>query len=113
MRYHWPGNVRELENLVERIAILKGKGFIAPEDLPEKLTPTFANGMVPSVDIPPDGLDFDNTVQGFERQLLSKALERTHGVKSKAAELLHMNRTTLVEKVKKLSLEPYSVSPNS
>lgn len=113
MRYHWPGNVRELENLVERIAILKGKGFITPEDLPEKFTPSFANGIVPSVDIPPDGLNFDNTVQDFERQLLSKALERTQGVKSKAAELLHMNRTTLVEKVKKLSLESSSVSPNS
>jgi DNA-binding NtrC family response regulator len=113
MGYHWPGNVRELENLIERIAILKGRGFITPEDLPEKLVPTFANGLVPDVDIPADGLDFDDMVQSFERRLLSKALDRTHGVKSKAAELLHMNRTTLVEKVKKLRLEPYSLSSNS
>ena len=113
MRYHWPGNVRELENLIERIAILKGKGFIAPEDLPEKLVPTMANGLMSDLDIPPDGLDFDGAVQAFERQLLAKALERTRGVKSKAAELLQMNRTTLVEKVKKLRLEPYSLSPNS
>jgi DNA-binding NtrC family response regulator len=113
MQYHWPGNVRELENLIERIAILKGKGFIAPEDLPEKLVPTVANGLMPALDIPSDGLDFDGAVQAFERQLLAKALERTHGVKSKAAELLQMNRTTLVEKVKKLRLEPYSLSPNS
>jgi DNA-binding NtrC family response regulator len=105
MQYHWPGNVRELENLIERITILKGQGFIAPDDLPEKLVPTFANGIVPKVDIPSDGLDFDDAVQTFERQLLTKALERTHGVKAKAAELLHMNRTTLVEKVKKLRLE--------
>jgi DNA-binding NtrC family response regulator len=111
--YHWPGNVRELENLIERIAILKGRGFITPEDLPEKLVPAFANGLVPDVDIPADGLDFDDMVQTFERRLLSKALDRTHGVKSKAAELLHMNRTTLVEKVKKLRLEPYSLSSNS
>jgi DNA-binding NtrC family response regulator len=105
LRYHWPGNVRELENLIERITILKGKGFITPEDLPEKLVPSLANGIVPDVEIPSGGLDFDDAVQAFERQLLTKALERTRGVKSKAAELLHMNRTTLVEKVKKLRLE--------
>jgi DNA-binding NtrC family response regulator len=111
MRYHWPGNVRELENLIERIAILKGKGFIAPEDLPEKLMPTYANGGVPAIEIPSEGIDFDAMVQNFERQLLSTALERTHGVKSKAAALLRMNRTTLVEKVKKLDID--SLSPNS
>lgn len=105
MRYHWPGNVRELENLIERITILKGHGVITPEDLPEKLSRSMSNGVVPDVDIPTGGLDFDDAVQAFERQLLTKALKRTHGVKSKAAELLHMNRTTLVEKVKKLRLE--------
>jgi DNA-binding NtrC family response regulator len=105
MRYHWPGNVRELENLIERIAILKGSGTIAPEDLPETFSQTLSDGVVPDVDIPNSGLDFDDAVQAFERQLLTKALQRTRGVKSKAAELLHMNRTTLVEKVKKLRLE--------
>jgi DNA-binding NtrC family response regulator len=103
--YHWPGNVRELENLIERMTILKGSGFITPADLPEKLAPALANAAVPAVDIPNGGLDFDDAVQTFERQLLTKALERTQGVKSRAAELLHMNRTTLVEKVKKLRLE--------
>ena len=103
--YRWPGNVRELENVIERITILKGNGMIAPSDLPEKLTRSFRNGMVPNVDVPDEGLDFDAVVQTFEKQLLTKALEKTQGVKSKAAELLHMNRTTLVEKVKKLRLE--------
>lgn len=105
MHYAWPGNVRELENLIERITILKGQGVITPADLPEKLVPPVVSGLVPNVDIPNTGLDFDNAVQAFERHLLTKALERTQGVKSKAAELLHMNRTTLVEKVKKLRLE--------
>jgi DNA-binding NtrC family response regulator len=105
MRHHWPGNVRELENLVERITILKGKGVIKPSDLPEKLSHTRHSGILPDVDIPNGGLAFDDAVQAFERQLLSKALQRTQGVKSKAAQLLHMNRTTLVEKVKKLRLE--------
>ncbi len=103
--YHWPGNVRELENVIERITILKGEGMISIHDLPEKLSRTFSSGMVPNVDVPDEGLDFDTVVQSFEKQLLTKALEKTQGVKSKAAELLHMNRTTLVEKVKKLRLE--------
>jgi transcriptional regulator with PAS, ATPase and Fis domain len=103
--YSWPGNVRELENMIERIVILKGGGTIVPSDLPEKFTRSFANGTVPSVDVPDEGLDFDAVVQTFEKQLLTKALAKTQGVKSRAAELLHMNRTTLVEKVKKLQLE--------
>jgi DNA-binding NtrC family response regulator len=105
MQYNWPGNVRELENLIERIAILKGHGMINPVDLPEKFSHSRHCGIVPDVDLPNSGLDFDSAVQAFERQLLSKALQRTQGVKSKAAQLLHMNRTTLVEKVKKLQLE--------
>jgi DNA-binding NtrC family response regulator len=103
--YQWPGNVRELENAIERITILKGSGMITPEDLPDKLSRSFGHGMVPNVDVPDEGLDFDAVVQTFEKQLLTKALAKTQGVKSKAAELLHMNRTTLVEKVKKLRLE--------
>lgn len=103
--YHWPGNVRELENTVERIAILKGSGMVTPEDLPEKFFHTSASSHVPGIDIPEHGIDFDATVEAFEKQLLMKALAKAEGVKSRAAILLHMNRTTLVEKVKKLRLE--------
>lgn len=104
--YHWPGNVRELENVIERITILKGSGVIALEDLPEKIMRSFkSGGMVPNIDVPDEGLDFDAVVQTFEKHLLTRALDKTHGVKAKAAVLLHMNRTTLVEKVKKLRLE--------
>jgi DNA-binding NtrC family response regulator len=103
--YHWPGNVRELENTVERIAILKGSGMIMPEDLPEKIARPSLSRSVPGVNIPDDGIDFDAMVETFEKQLLMQALVKAGGVKSKAANLLHMNRTTLVEKVKKLRLE--------
>jgi len=103
--YHWPGNVRELENTVERIAILKGSGMIMPEDLPEKIARPSLSRSVPGVNIPDDGIDFDAMVEAFEKQLLMQALVKAGGVKSKAANLLHMNRTTLVEKVKKLRLE--------
>jgi DNA-binding NtrC family response regulator len=103
--YHWPGNVRELENTMERIAILKGHGMIVPEDLPEKIFRPLLARRAPGVTIPDDGIDFDATVATFEKQLLMQALAKAGGVKSKAAHLLHMNRTTLVEKVKKLHLE--------
>ena len=104
--YHWPGNIRELENVIERITILKGSGVITLEDLPEKIMRSFkSGGMMPNIDVPDEGLDFDAVVQTFEKHLLTRALDKTHGVKAKAAALLHMNRTTLVEKVKKLRLE--------
>jgi DNA-binding NtrC family response regulator len=103
--YHWPGNVRELENTMERIAILKGNGMIVPEDLPEKVFRPLLSRSAPGVTIPDDGIDFDTTVETFEKQLLLQALAKAGGVKSKAAHLLHMNRTTLVEKVKKFRLE--------
>lgn len=103
--YHWPGNVRELENTMERIAILKGRGIVMPEDLPEKICRSQPVSTLPGVDIPDDGINFDATVEAFEKQLLMKALLKAGGVKAKAATLLNMNRTTLVEKVKKLRLE--------
>ncbi|GIX47043.1 MAG: acetoacetate metabolism regulatory protein AtoC [Candidatus Tectimicrobiota bacterium] len=105
MNYDWPGNVRELENAIERAVILKGSGLITPADLPPKLAQGVSGDFFPVIDIPDEGLDFEGVMQAFERQLLTKALQKTHGVKSKAAELLHMNRTTLVEKVKKLRLD--------
>lgn len=103
--YHWPGNVRELENMVERIVILKGEGIITPRDLPDAILRTSDSGALPNLEFSDAGLDFEATVQEFEKKLLLKALEKTAWVKSKAAGLLQMNRTTLVEKVKKLRLE--------
>ena len=79
--------------------------MVTPEDLPEKFFRTSTSSHVPGIDIPEHGIDFDATVEAFEKQLLVKALAKAEGVKSKAAILLHMNRTTLVEKVKKLRLE--------
>jgi DNA-binding NtrC family response regulator len=103
--YHWPGNVRELENAVERAVILKGSGFIMPADLPDTISRVTVKEAPPTIAFPDEGLDFDVIVQNFEKQLLRQALEKTNWVKTKAASLLHMNRTTLVEKVKKLRLE--------
>ncbi len=102
--YHWPGNIRELENMIERIAILQGDGVITPGSLPEQVFRTHTSNLVPVVTIPPEGIHFDETIEAFEQQLLLKALVTAGGKKSLAAKLLHMNRTTLIEKVKKLHL---------
>ncbi len=103
--YPWPGNVREIGNIVERIAILKRRGLIEPEDLPEKirrLPPDHLPSMPAA--IPVGGLDLSRAVEEFENRLILEALERTNWVKSKAARLLQINRTTLIEKLKKKSL---------
>jgi DNA-binding NtrC family response regulator len=103
--YPWPGNVRELGNIVERIAILKRRGLIEPEDLPEKIRrlPSDHLPTMPAA-IPVGGLDLSRAVEEFENRLILEALERTNWVKSKAARLLQINRTTLIEKLKKKSL---------
>jgi len=103
--YQWPGNVRELANLVERIAILKRSGFIEPEDLPDKIRRTgYSPSLLASPAIPVGGMDLGQVMEEFENRLILEALERTNWVKSKAAQLLQINRTTLIEKLKRKSL---------
>jgi len=103
-RYHWPGNVRELENLIERLVILKGKGVIEQEDLPEKLLGAEWSDALPSMDIPDSGISFNTAVSEFERELILRALKKTNWIKNRAAKLLQLKRTTLVEKMKKIQL---------
>ncbi len=110
--YPWPGNVRELENLMERLSIVKAKGIIGIDDLPEKyLKNSISNNhnisaslqTVNSI-IPVDGIDFNSAVDAFENSLIMQALEKTNWNRNQAAKLLRLNRTTLVEKMKKKGL---------
>jgi len=102
--YPWPGNVRELENVVERACILKDGGAITREDLPEKLTVGPHDGAGFLFRLPTTGIDFNKAVERFEADLINQALERSGGVKNRAARLLGLGRTTLVEKIKKKKL---------
>ncbi len=110
--YPWPGNVRELENTVERILILKSGGSICKADLPvhliEQATLPSNHKKINSHDypsIPDKGLSFKDAVDEFERNLIVEALKQTKGNKNQAANLLKLNRTTLVEKIKKKKME--------
>ncbi len=106
VNYSWPGNIRELENLIERLSILKGHGQVESADLPAKYKSTAASyAETGSVEIPENGLDFNSAVDQFENALILKALEKTGWNKNQAALLLRLNRTTLVEKMKKKGLK--------
>lgn len=103
--YNWPGNIRELENLIERLSILKGQGLVEVGDLPAKYKSAAANyAETGSIEIPDGGLDFNTAVDQFENALILRALEKTGWNKNQAALLLRLNRTTLVEKMKKKGL---------
>ncbi len=106
--YPWPGNVRELENLVERMTILAEGDQVIPEDLPEKFHAPLKPVSLKNVEFPAQGICLNETVEEFENELILKAMKLAGGVKSKAAKLLHLNRTTLVEKIKKKNLDMWA-----
>jgi sigma-54 specific flagellar transcriptional regulator A len=131
LRAHaWPGNVRELSNLVERMAILIPHGEVRSGDLPEKyrghqasdevrgaaLLALMEDGLQPGEGgvqpvceslrmLPENGLDLKDHLADIEVRLIRQALDATGGVVAHAARLLHMQRTTLVEKLRKYGLQ--------
>ncbi len=108
-RYAWPGNVRELENLVERLVILSEGEEIQASELPERFRNKSANAsQAKPQEIPDHGIHLTAAVQEFERNLILKALDKSNWVKSRAAQLLNLNRTTLLEKMKKQNILPAS-----
>jgi two-component system, NtrC family, response regulator AtoC len=106
MAYHWPGNVRQLENAVERaVALGSGSREIELSDLPPELQEIPEALTAPSVDFPEEGLDLPRYMAEVERDLIQRSLDRTKGNRNRAAELLRIKRTTLVEKLKRLGAE--------
>jgi DNA-binding NtrC family response regulator len=101
--YPWPGNVREMENLIEMLVVMKEDGVVTLEDLPNKIRKLNQGpAAVCPLDLPDEGVDFNKMLVEYERDLILRALDKCGGVKNKAAKLLNLKRTTLVEKLKRL-----------
>jgi DNA-binding NtrC family response regulator len=103
--YPWPGNVRELENIIERTAALCDKNTIGIEDLPPHISGVKRKQRHLAQNLPVDGLDMPAQIEQIERDWIRQALQHSAGVRTKAAALLNIKRTTLVEKMKRLGIE--------
>jgi len=119
LKYSWPGNVRELENFMERMSILCDSKTVFPEDLPDKIrnecreaTPRAPEAAADTSifrwpglrDIQNLDLNLKDFLDAVEVTLLNQALDQSGGIKNKAAEILGIKRTTLIEKLKKKNL---------
>ena len=107
MGHHWPGNIRELENMIERLVVLKQSGTIEVSDLPEHVFPRPAPSdqiEEPCIGFTDQGVSLSRELEQLEHRLIVGALRRANGITSKAAQLLQVNRTTLVEKLKRKGL---------
>jgi len=103
MAFAWPGNVRQLENVMERaFALSPGRAQIEVDDLPDELRSRPVATSADAVAIGDAGIEFDRLVGDFERELIRRALDKSGGNKRLAADLLHIKRTTLIEKLKRL-----------
>ena len=103
--YRWPGNIRELSNLVERLAILNPEGTIELDDLPAKYR-EIDQGPVAEINSVSEAMlmsesNLKSHLQSVEERLIEQAMAASDGVVAKAARLLSMRRTTLVEKIAK------------
>ncbi|MFT5218338.1 MAG: sigma-54 specific flagellar transcriptional regulator A [Planctomycetota bacterium] len=118
-QYAWPGNVRELGNLIERLAILYPHGVVDSKDIPEKYQSAgvieeletakdSTQAISSAIDIsqlPTSGIDMKKYLTDIEISLIANALSKTDNVVARAANMLNMRRTTLVEKMRKYEIE--------
>ena len=103
-RYRWPGNVRELENALERALVLSEEDQIEPEALPEQVRAAAAPEPVPSA-LAPDDFSVKRAQRVMEADLIRRALERTGGNRTRAAELLELSPRALLYKIREYGLD--------
>ena len=105
LNYEYPGNVRELQNIIERAVALETTQELTEQNLSSYLDeqPSLKKGSM-DLEIPTEGIDLEKMVEDLERTLLLKALDRTKGIKKKAAELLHINFRSMRYRLEKYGL---------
>jgi two-component system response regulator PilR (NtrC family) len=105
LNYDYPGNVRELQNIIERAVALEGSQELTSHNLSSYLSeqPLLKKGSI-DIEIPNEGIDLEKMVGDLERTLLLKALDKTKGIKKKAAELLHINFRSMRYRLEKYGL---------
>ncbi len=105
--HRWPGNVRELENLIERIVVLARGDEVRLEDLPEHLRRERPALDAINLELPPHGI----SLEGVERELILRALEKCNWNQTKAAHYLDISRKVLIYRMEKFGLRKESASP--
>lgn len=107
MSYDWPGNVRQLSNSIEMAVALSGDRVVLDrEDFPVVSKPAGSKTSFQTIDIPDDGIDFNTMISDLEKQLILQSLQAARGNKKRAASLLQLKRTTFVEKLRRMGVEP-------
>jgi two-component system response regulator PilR (NtrC family) len=106
LNYDYPGNVRELQNIIERAVALEGHQELTAQNLSSYLSeqPLLKKGPI-DIEIPNEGIDLEKMVEELERTLLLKALDKTKGIKKKAAELLRINFRSMRYRLEKYGLD--------
>jgi DNA-binding NtrC family response regulator len=104
--FDWPGNVRQLENAVEMaVALSDTRELLEPMDFPVAAQTPNEDAFFHDIDIPEEGVNFNTLITELERRLILQSLHVTGGNKKRAASLLHLKRTTFVEKLKRIGSE--------
>jgi DNA-binding NtrC family response regulator len=104
--FDWPGNVRQIKNAIEMAVALSGdRDLLDLVDFPVVAKPLAAASPFPSIDIPDGGIHLNTMMSNLEKKLLLQSLKIANGNKKRAAKLLNINRTTFVEKLKRIPME--------
>ena len=94
-----------MENIIERTVALTDSMIIGRDDLPTDIGKKSPDTTPSAPQITSEGINMNRAIMNIEREMIQQAMVLGQGVKTRAAALLNINRTTLVEKIKRLGME--------